>query len=187
MLTQLKTAFLREGIDITQLPLTMDSAYVSQELRERLHQLGCIDIIIAGKGNDVLTIDAQKWDASTWNLTFPLCCFCHISCWLQRSTPWKRIKINSFWPCYVLLTLLWSHEPEAKPSFLRCSSLHSGLAWYDSSERYVLNLLREKHFHGVSSAIPHAYLLKSRYGKVSCFQICQISAPRSDSWLKFIK
>src|SRR5713101_2213793 len=66
MLTQLKTAFLREGIDITQLPLTMDSAYVSQELRERLHQLGCIDIIIAGKGNDVFTIDAQKWDASTW-------------------------------------------------------------------------------------------------------------------------
>ena len=29
MLIQLKTAFLREGIDITQLPLTMDSAYVS--------------------------------------------------------------------------------------------------------------------------------------------------------------
>ena len=66
MLTQLKTEFLREGIDITQLPLTMDSAYVSQELRERLHQLGFIDIIIAGKGNDVFTIDAQKWDASTW-------------------------------------------------------------------------------------------------------------------------
>jgi hypothetical protein len=66
MLTQLKTAFLREGIDITQLPLTMDSAYVSQELRARLHQLGCIDIIIAGKGNDVFTIDAQKGDASTW-------------------------------------------------------------------------------------------------------------------------
>jgi hypothetical protein len=66
MLTQLKTAFLREGIDITQLPLTMDSAYVSQELRERLYQLGFIDIIIAGKGNYVFTIDAQKWDASTW-------------------------------------------------------------------------------------------------------------------------
>jgi hypothetical protein len=66
MLTQLKTAFLREGIDITQFPLTMDSAYVSQELRARLHQLGFIDIIIAGKGNYVLTIDAQKWDASTW-------------------------------------------------------------------------------------------------------------------------
>ena len=53
MLIQLKTAFLREGIDITQLPLTMDSAYVSQERRARLHQLGCIDIIIAGKSNYV--------------------------------------------------------------------------------------------------------------------------------------
>ena len=38
MLKQLKTAFHREGIDITQLPLTFDSGYVSQELRERLHQ-----------------------------------------------------------------------------------------------------------------------------------------------------
>jgi hypothetical protein len=66
MLTQLKTAFLREGIDISQLPLTMDSAYVSQELRQRLHQLGFLDIIIAGKGNYVFTIDTQKWDASTW-------------------------------------------------------------------------------------------------------------------------
>jgi hypothetical protein len=35
----------------------MDSAYVSQELRARLHQLGFIDIIIAGKGNYVFTID----------------------------------------------------------------------------------------------------------------------------------
>ena len=66
MLRQLKTAFLREGIDITQLPLTMDSAYASQALRERLHQLGFIDIIIAGKGNYVFTIDGQKWEASTW-------------------------------------------------------------------------------------------------------------------------
>src|SRR3989454_2081547 len=75
MLTQLKTAFLREGIDITQLPLTMDSAYVSQELRERLHQLGFNQIIIAGKGNYVLTIDEKKQDALTWKkeltLEFP--------------------------------------------------------------------------------------------------------------------
>ncbi len=66
MLTQLKTAFLREGIDITQLPLTMDAAYVSQELRERLHQLGFSQIIIAGKGNYVFTIDEKKQDALTW-------------------------------------------------------------------------------------------------------------------------
>jgi len=49
MLTQLKTAFLCEGIDITQLPLTMDSAYVSQELRARLHQLGFSKLLLQGK------------------------------------------------------------------------------------------------------------------------------------------
>ena len=38
MLEQLKSTFHHEGIDITQLPLTLDSGYVSQELRERLHQ-----------------------------------------------------------------------------------------------------------------------------------------------------
>ena len=66
MLKQLKLELYREGIDITQLPLTLDSAYVSQELRDRLHQLGFSQIIIAGKGNYVFTIDGQKWDASTW-------------------------------------------------------------------------------------------------------------------------
>ena len=37
MLQQLKSAFSREGIDITRLPLTLDSAYVSQELRDQLY------------------------------------------------------------------------------------------------------------------------------------------------------
>src|SRR5512134_146129 len=60
MLTQLKAEFHHEGIDITQLPLTFDSGFVSQELRERLHQLGFSKIIIAGKGSYVLTIAGQK-------------------------------------------------------------------------------------------------------------------------------
>jgi hypothetical protein len=66
MLTQLKAEFHREGMDITQIPLTLDSAYVSQELRIRLYQLGFSKIIIAGKGNYVCTVDGQKRDASTW-------------------------------------------------------------------------------------------------------------------------
>lgn len=72
MLTQLKDEFTREGIDITQLPLTMDSAFVSQELRERLHQLGFTQIIIAGKGNYVFTIDGKKQKAVTWKKTLIL-------------------------------------------------------------------------------------------------------------------
>jgi len=51
MLTQLKAEFHREGIDVTQLPLTLDSGDVSHELRDRLHQLGFSKIIIAGKGS----------------------------------------------------------------------------------------------------------------------------------------
>jgi len=66
MLQQLKDEFHREGVDITALPLTFDSGYVSQELRNRLHGLGFSKILIAGKGNYVFTIEDQKWDASTW-------------------------------------------------------------------------------------------------------------------------
>ena len=66
MLTQLKAEFYREGVDITQLTLTFDSGFVSQELRDRLHQLGFSKIIMAGKGSYGFTIAGQKWDASTW-------------------------------------------------------------------------------------------------------------------------
>jgi hypothetical protein len=66
MFTQVKAEFHHEGIDITLLPLTLDSGYVSQELRNRLHHLGFRKIIIAGKGNYVFTMDNQKWAASTW-------------------------------------------------------------------------------------------------------------------------
>jgi len=51
MLSCLKEAFALEGIDITNIPLTMDSWFVSQPLRERLHRLGFTKIIMAGKSN----------------------------------------------------------------------------------------------------------------------------------------
>ncbi len=66
MLKQLKAEFACEDIDITKLPLTLDSGYVSQELRSRLHLLGFHTIIIAGKGNYVFTMNNEKHQASTW-------------------------------------------------------------------------------------------------------------------------
>ena len=66
MLTQLKSDFHREGIDITQFPLTLDSGFVSEALKKRLHQIGFTQIIIAGKGNYVFTMNGQKQNASTW-------------------------------------------------------------------------------------------------------------------------
>ena len=38
MLSHLKTAFALEGVDMTKIPLTMDSWFVSQPLRQRLHR-----------------------------------------------------------------------------------------------------------------------------------------------------
>ena len=66
MLSRLKAEFHREGIDITKIPLTMDSWFVSQPLRERLLRLGFTKIIIAGKSNYTFTIDGKKQDASQW-------------------------------------------------------------------------------------------------------------------------
>src|SRR5438132_13245331 len=45
-------------------------------------------------------------------------------------------------------------------------------------KRRIRNLLREKHFHGVSSGSRHEYLLKLRYGKVSSILPCCSSSWR---------
>jgi len=66
MLSRLKEAFAREGIELTQIPLTMDSWFVSQPLRARLHRLGFTKIIIAGKSNYTFTIAGKKQEASAW-------------------------------------------------------------------------------------------------------------------------
>src|SRR5712692_6671667 len=66
MLSRLKAACAREGIDLTKIPLTMDSWFVSQPLRERLLRLGFTKIIIAGKSNYTFTIDGKKQDAAHW-------------------------------------------------------------------------------------------------------------------------
>jgi len=73
MLTRLKADFHREGIDLTKIPLTMDSWFVSQSLRERLLHLGFTKIIIAGKSNYTFTIDGKKQDASQWKKDLVLC------------------------------------------------------------------------------------------------------------------
>jgi hypothetical protein len=66
MLSRLQAACTREGIDLTKIPLTMDSWFVSQPLRERLWHLGFTKIIIAGKSNYTFTIDGKKQDAAHW-------------------------------------------------------------------------------------------------------------------------
>ena len=66
MLSHLTTALALEGVDITKMPLTMDSWFVSQPLRQRLHRLGFTKIIIAGKSNYTFTIGNKKQNAPAW-------------------------------------------------------------------------------------------------------------------------
>jgi hypothetical protein len=66
MLSRLQTECSREGVDLTQIPLTMDSWFVSHPLRERLHRLGFTKIIIAGKSNYPFTIGNKKQKAPEW-------------------------------------------------------------------------------------------------------------------------
>ncbi len=66
MLTELKALFAQEGIDITKFPLTLDSWFASQELRQKLLSLGFEHLIVAGKSSYVFTIEQQKNKARDW-------------------------------------------------------------------------------------------------------------------------
>ncbi|WYD79302.1 MAG: hypothetical protein V8K32_08880 [Candidatus Electrothrix gigas] len=66
MLTLLKEEFYKYEIDITQFPITMDSWFASQDLKEKLHSIGFNKIIVAGKGNYVFEIKKLKKKSSVW-------------------------------------------------------------------------------------------------------------------------
>lgn len=72
MLTRLKEECAREGIDLTEIPITMDSWFVSHELLQALYDLGFTNVIIAGKSNYVLTIQGIRQRASVWKKTLEL-------------------------------------------------------------------------------------------------------------------
>ncbi len=53
MLTRLKEEFCKHDVDITTIPITMDSWYVSEPLKQELHELGFTKIVVVGKSNYV--------------------------------------------------------------------------------------------------------------------------------------
>lgn len=60
MMTEVKAFFEQHGIDITAYPITFDSWYGSQPLRQVLEQLGFKVILVHSKSNYVFTIDGLK-------------------------------------------------------------------------------------------------------------------------------
>ena len=111
MLTRLKAAFDREGIDITQIPLTMDSWFVSEPLRKRLHRLGFAKIIIAGKSNYVFTIAGKKQEASQWKKDLVL----HDLTW-GIDVPSYRVQGDS--PTFGSITLFFFQKSTTRSYYL---------------------------------------------------------------------
>lgn len=66
MLTRLKEEFSQQDLDITTIPLTMDSWYASSPLQQKLHQLGFTNIVVVGKGNYVFSDGQVQYTASQW-------------------------------------------------------------------------------------------------------------------------
>ena len=66
MLTRLKEEFGKQDVDITTIPITMDSWYVSEPLKQELYQLGFTKIVVVGKSNYVFNDGSVKKTASHW-------------------------------------------------------------------------------------------------------------------------
>ena len=111
MLSRLKDEFGRAGIDLTKIPLTMDSWFVSQPLRARLHRLGFTKIIIAGKSPYTFTIDGKKQDASQWKKDVVL----HDPTW-GIDVPSCRIQGQS--PTFGSITLFFFQKSTTRSYYL---------------------------------------------------------------------
>jgi hypothetical protein len=111
MLSRLKAAFDREGIDLTKIPLTMDSWFVSQPLRQRLHDLGFTKIIIAGKSNYTFTIARHKQDASQWKKALVL----HEPTW-GIDVPSCRVRAHN--PTFGTLILFFFQKSTTRSYYL---------------------------------------------------------------------
>src|SRR5262245_16083684 len=94
-------------------------------------------------------------------LTFPLCGFDYISCWLPRDTPRKCIKINGCGPCHPFLSSLVEPRTRAHTMVSGGQMPSQGPDRGRSPEMWAYKLLRTKYFHGVASGNQHPYLRKS--------------------------
>jgi len=82
--------FKVHGIDLTAFPITMDSWFMSDPLKIRLHKLGFIKVLVAGKGNNVFTIEKKKMKASEWKKVIPL-----VAEQWGIDVPFKRVAAHS--------------------------------------------------------------------------------------------
>lgn len=66
MLKEIKEEFIKQNIEITNYAITMDSWYVSKQLKQELYNLGFKKIIMAGKSSYIFSGKDFKGKASEW-------------------------------------------------------------------------------------------------------------------------
>ena len=66
MLSRLKEEFGKHDVDITTIPITLDSWYVSEPLKQKLYELGFTNIVVVGKSNYVFSDGESKYSAYQW-------------------------------------------------------------------------------------------------------------------------
>ena len=118
MRAQLKAEFKRYNIDITQIPLTLDSWFVSEPLRQHLYDLGFTKIIIAGKGNYTFTIGHHKQKASAWKKTLTF----HPPTW-GIEVPSYRVWAHN--PTFGSVVLLFFQKSTTRSYYLMNFSQHA--------------------------------------------------------------
>ncbi len=82
--------FKIHGIDLAAFPVTMDSWFISEPLKNSLYKLGLKKILVAGKGNNTFTIGHKKQKASEWKKEIQL----KADEW-GIDVPFKRIMADS--------------------------------------------------------------------------------------------
>jgi len=103
MLLEIKEFFSSYGIDITDYPITFDSWYGSQPLRESLEEIGFDKILIHAKSNYVFTINGKKAKLSVHKKEIEI----EEEQW-GCNKPCKRVKAES--PTFGKLILLFFRD-----------------------------------------------------------------------------
>ena len=125
MLTRLKEEFAKQDLDITTIPLTMDSWYASSPLKQKLHQLGFTNIVVVGKGNYVFSDGQVQYTASQWKQEIE-----YDSTLWGIEVPAQRKTLSS--PTFGVLNLLFFQKSSTRAYYLMdfsCQSLRSVKMW----------------------------------------------------------
>lgn len=134
MLKDLTEEFAEEGIDITSFPITMDSWFVSERLKQELLALGFDRIVIAGKSNYVFRIRKKKQKISEWKKEIVL-----VASQWGTDVPCRRVKAES--PTFGETVLFFFEKSTTKIFYLMdfsISPMRGAEIWHIWKQHHII-------------------------------------------------